>query len=306
MRSGLISNIQKYSLQDGPGIRTTVFLKGCPLRCAWCHNPENIAPRPQVVLFKARCIRCGECATVCPERGAAQPIAAGEPIPEPTEGSRCQACGACVEACPTGARVLIGQPTTVDQLLAEILADRVFYDESGGGVTFSGGEPLSQAVFLRDTLAACRNQEIHTAVDTCGLTPLDDLLGLAPLVDLFLYDLKLMDEERHRHFCGATNGLILDNLRALAESHANIWIRIPLIPGVNDLPEELDAMARFIVGLHGVCQVNLLPYHRTGIQKFQRLGKEYGLPDVRPPPEEQIQLAARHFVAAGLNTKVGG
>jgi pyruvate formate lyase activating enzyme len=292
MPTGLVSHIQKYSLQDGPGIRTTVFFKGCPLRCAWCHNPENISPHPQVIVFNERCVRCGACQKVCPQHHGA--------------ATHCLVCGACVEACPTGARTLAGREMDVAQVLREILADRVFYDDSRGGVTFSGGEPLAQMEFLRAVLAECRRRAVHTAIDTCGFADRAGLLSVAALTDLFLYDLKFMDDTRHREFCGASNRTILENLRALAETGARIWVRVPVIPGVNDRPEDVGALAEFIAGLARVEQVNLLPYHRIGMHKFERLGQEYRLPDVTPPSPEHLQAVAAPFQAAGLETKLGG
>jgi pyruvate formate lyase activating enzyme len=301
MQTGLISHIQKYSLQDGPGIRTTVFLKGCPLRCAWCHNPENISPRPQVMVFTERCIDCGACQTVCPQRRDT-----GRSGNNHSRSSGCLACGACVEACPAGARTLVGRAMGVQEVVQEILADRIFYDDSHGGVTFSGGEPLAQLEFLRAALVECRRRGVHTAVDTCGFAARDSLLALAPLADLFLYDLKCMDEGRHREFCGVSNGVILENLQSLARTQARIWIRVPVIPGVNDAPDELDALAGFIGRLPAVQQVNLLPYHRIGLHKFERLGQDYCLADLAPPSTERMEAAAAHFQAAGLETKLGG
>ncbi len=301
MTSGLISNIQKYSLQDGPGIRTTVFLKGCPLDCWWCHNPENRASRPEVAVVESRCIRCGECLKVCPQSEGAS--LGPEGVQPPVE---CKVCGGCVEVCPTGARQLVGRRLTAEQALAELLADRIFYEESGGGITFSGGEPLMQPEFLKDLLTACRAQGINTAVDTCGFAPREQLLAVAALTDLFLYDLKFVDDAKHREYTGVSNATILENLQALSGIHKNIWIRIPIIPGLNDCPEELEAMARLVASLSGVQQVNLLPYHKTGIHKFKRLGQNYRLADTVPPSREYMEAVAQRFNALGLNAKAGG
>ena len=308
MQTGLISHIQKYSLQDGPGIRTTVFLKGCPLKCAWCHNPENISAQAQVIVFKERCVRCGACRKVCPQqnRTGASVNSEGLAGGDPGEVSRCLACGACVQACPTGARTLVGHRMRVPEVLEEIMADRIFYDDSQGGVTFSGGEPLAQVEFLRAALVECRRRGVHTVVDTCGFAALESLLSLAPLVDLFLYDVKFVNEARHLEFCGASNRVILENLRALADTRARIWIRVPIIPGVNDSAGEVGAVAEFIASLPAVQQVNLLPYHRIGMHKFQRLGQEYRLPELAPPSAEQMGTVAARFHAAGLKTQVGG
>jgi pyruvate formate lyase activating enzyme len=194
----------------------------------------------------------------------------------------------------------------VGDVMAEVLKDRPFYEESGGGVTFSGGEPLLQPRFLRSLLDACRKAAVHTAVDTCGYAAWQDLLGLAALTDLFLYDLKMMDDRRHRQYTGASNGPILENLRALGRVHRNIWIRIPIIPGLSDGPEDLEAAARFAASIPGVQQVNLLPHHETGSAKFSRLGRPYRLEGTESPSSEQMAEAAEKFRTFGLNVKIGG
>ena len=209
-------------------------------------------------------------------------------------------------ACPTGAREILGRHSRVDDVIQAIAADRIFYEDSQGGVTFSGGEPLLQYEFLRALLEGCRTRGFHTAVDTCGFASRDHLLGLAPLTDLFLYDLKLVDEARHRELCGASNQSILANVRELGRVHKNIWIRIPVIPGVNDQPSELEQMARLVAGLRGVRQVNLLPYHALGVHKFQRLNQSYSLNHIAPPSAEHMEAVAARFSAWGLPTKIGG
>ena len=313
MEAGFVSNVQRYSLQDGPGIRTTVFLKGCPLKCAWCHNPESMARRPQVVLLEARCLRCGACVGVCPQhqalersRGLGAADDCHTAIDVLNSAGPCVLCGACIEACPTGAREMVGQRMTVPQVIEAIRADRIFYDDSGGGVTFSGGEPLLQSAFLGGLLRACRAEGIHTAVDTSGFASDSVLRTIAGLADLVLYDLKFIDDGGHVEFCGVSNRQILVNLETLDRIHRNIWIRIPVIPGINDRPEELTAMVRFIGRLSSVRQVNLLPYHRTGVHKFQRLGKPYLLANITPPSAEYMEAVAARFADAGLNIKIGG
>jgi len=301
MQNGLVFNIQKYSVHDGPGIRTTVFLKGCPLHCPWCHNPEGISRRREIVVLESRCLGCGQCrlacryGTVIPGEGAL-----------PARSEVCELCGACVEACPTQARQIVGQELSVSQVLETVLQDQIFYEDSGGGVTFSGGEPLSQPDFLRGLLEACRGRGVRTAVDTCGLAQVEDLLAVAELTDLFLYDFKFMDDAKHRHYTGVSNGLILENLQALGRSHARIWLRVPIIPGINDDPADLEAAARLAAGIPGVQQVNLLPFHRTGLPKSLRLGQESGLAEVQPPSAEAMNRAAGIFTRAGLVVKQGG
>ncbi len=301
MASGMISNIQRYSTQDGPGIRTTVFLTGCPLSCWWCHNPEARSSRPKVVIQESRCVRCGECANVCPTDGSTtSENAPHEPGPD------CALCGACIEACPTGARQMTARRRTVEEVVAEIKKDSIFYDESGGGVTFSGGEPLMQPQYLIALLEACRACGIRTAVDTCGHAPRESLLAAASVTDLFLYDLKFMDDAKHIEYTGVSNARIVANLAELGRTHGNIWLRIPVIPGLNDSDDQLGALARYAASIAGVRQVNLLPYHRTGVYKFRRLGEQYRLGHILPPTPERMESALAAFSALGLTVKSGG
>ena len=292
--TGRVFNVQRYSLHDGPGIRTTVFLKGCPARCLWCHNPESQAFGPEVIRVETRCASCGTCETVCPH-GA----------PPPGSGL-CTACGACVEACPAGARELVGGETTVDEVMVEVLRDRIFFQESGGGVTFSGGEPLAQLPFLRALLEAAHGHGLHTAVDTCGFAPREHLLGLVPLVDLFLFDVKLIDDERHRELTGLPTGPILDNLRALAEAHPSVWIRVPIVPGHTDDEADVAAIATLLDELPRIRHVSLLPFHATGGPKARRLGRPAPLESLAPPPPERMEALAGLFRERGLAVSIGG
>lgn len=301
MTSGLIFDIQRFSVHDGPGIRTTVFFKGCPASCWWCHNPESQSRRPQVLVLEGRCLDCGTCIEACPHGVLGENGGDGlEPRPV------CQLCGTCVEACPSGARRMAGTRVTVREVLEEIVKDRLFFDDSGGGATFSGGEPLLQFMFLRAVLEACRVRGIHTAVDTCGYAPRDHLMAIVPWTDLFLYDLKIMDHERHRTYTGVSNEPILRNLQALGRVHENIRIRVPVVPGFNDDLENMESTARFAASVAGVRQVSLLPYHATGRPKFDRLGREDCLGYVPPPSRERIERLAQCFRSFGLETKTGG
>jgi pyruvate formate lyase activating enzyme len=298
--TGLIFDIKRFALHDGPGIRTTVFLKGCPLACAWCHNPEGIAPGREVMVWETRCIRCGRCVEACPE-GAIP--AEGAPIPD---AARCRLCGACADVCPAGARELVGREMTVAEVMAAIEKDVIFYDESGGGATFSGGEPLLQADFLAALLAECKAREIHTALDTTGFAAPEILDKIAPNVDLFLYDLKIVDAEKHRAYTGVSNTLILSNLRRLVEQGCAIIIRVPIIPGVNDGDGDAEALADFIASLGRAPQVDILPYHRAGSEKYARLGRAYRLPDTLPPTNGRMAAIEAILRERGWHVTIGG
>lgn len=299
--NGIIFDIKRYAIHDGPGIRTTVFFKGCPLSCEWCQNPESRDSSPEIALLANRCIRCGACVEVCPNADDELPIDAVS-----IDRERCERCGACVEACPSGARSLLGNTASVPQLITEIDKDRLFFDESGGGVTFSGGEPLMQAEFLLACLKACKQRDYHTAVDTCGHAQWQALSDIAAHTDLFLYDLKLMDAARHEQHLGVSNALILENLKNLNELGAQIWIRFPLIPGINDDEGNLAATADFVRSLNDPPPVHLLPYHRIGSDKYARLGIPYSMSQIEPPTQKHVFDVAERFLARGLDVKIGG
>jgi len=297
--SGVVFNVMRFSVYDGPGIRTTVFLKGCPLHCAWCHNPEGQSFEPSLMLFEERCRRCGDCVPVCPNHGIGDP-ADGLHVPD-----GCDACGTCVEACVAGARELVGRRVTVSEIVAEIEKDVMFFDESGGGVTLSGGEPVAQSVFAEAVLAACRARGIHTALDTCGLASPDVFARVSAQADLVLYDLKLMGAEAHRRFTGAGNDAILRNLEALAATGKPVIVRFPMIPGVNDGEQELTAMADFLRRI-GLDRLDLLPWHSIGSEKYKRLGLACPTTDFAAPAAESVEYAAGTLRRAGLRVKVGG
>lgn len=299
--TGIIFNIQRFSIHDGPGIRTTVFFKGCPLHCDWCHNPEGRAAAAELSLVPHRCIACGACVEACPHQAVVQSDGVIR-----TDRQRCVACGQCVDVCPTGARSLMGSRVSTEQLLEEIDRDRIFYEESGGGVTFSGGEPLAQAEFLLDALRACGQRGYHRTVDTSGYAPAETLERVAAETDLFLYDLKLIDERRHREQVGVSNWPILDNLRRLCERGSRTWVRVPLIPGVNDDEDNLAATIELTSTLPGSPPVCLLPYHRIGSGKYDRLGIRYTLGEIEPPAETALTAVADRFRARGLDVKIGG
>lgn len=283
---GRIANIIRFATQDGPGIRTTVFLKGCPLTCVWCHNPETISPAPELGYIARRCIGCGECARVCPQ--GAHTIADGH---HSFDRDLCVACGACVEACLGNALTLYGRKMTAAEVLATVLEDRTFYEQSGGGMTLSGGEPLLQADFCAELLAMAKREGLHTAVDTCGMVPWEAFKAVLPVTNLFLFDLKQMDPELHRRYTGSDNAQILANLRRLSEAGAAIEIRIPLIPGVNDDERFLRAAGELLRGLEGIRAVRLLPFNALSHSKYEAIGREDTMPDASPPSDEALARA---------------
>jgi len=301
MQEGLVFDIKRYAINDGPGIRVTIFLKGCPLACRWCHNPESISPRVQKMYTGSKCIGCGECVKICPQQAC-------ELTPEGivTDDSLCIRCGQCAQVCPALATEMSGRYESVADLLEVIETERPFFDQSGGGVTFSGGEPLMYPEFLKEILDACGRLQIHRTVDTSGQTSSKNLLDIAKRTDLFLYDLKLMDSKKHKEWTGAGNKRILQNLKALANSGADIQIRIPLIKGVNADDGNIEATAAFVATLPGPRKkISLLPYHDVAEGKFAKLGQDYeSYPMAAPGAEDLTRIIAR-FAAHGLSATVG-
>lgn len=297
--SGIIFDIKKYSIHDGPGIRTTVFFKGCPLRCWWCHNPESQSMQPQLMLRDKRCLRCGVCGGIC-EEGAIFDSIDGS-VPD-TDRLLCQVCGKCVEACFSGARELVGKRLTVEEILAEIERDRPFYDQSGGGVTLSGGEPLMQPAFLLALLTACRESELHTTLDTSGYASWRVMEKVLPWVNLFLYDLKFVNDNKHQEYTGVSNRNILQNLKRLSAAGVSIVVRIPLIPGINDNEAELHLFGKYLTNLPNMPQVEIMPYHDIAEAKYESLGITYQLPGLKPPTREKLTQVQQVLESYGLST----
>jgi pyruvate formate lyase activating enzyme len=301
VQSGTIFDIKKYSINDGPGIRTTVFFSGCPLSCLWCHNPESQSLTPELLYRAGRCLLCGECIKACPQ-GA---ISLGESSTSIiTNRQKCTRCQTCVTTCYSGAREFSGRQMTVQEIMADIEREIPFYDESHGGVTFSGGEPLRQPTFLSTLLKACRAQEIHTVVDTSGFANWKVFEQVHEDVDLFLYDLKHMDSKCHREVTGVSNDIILENLRRLSAVGATCIVRIPLIPGINDDEKNLLESGEFIASLSHIQSVELMGYHDIALAKYEALGREYALAGIKPPAETKINRAAELLRNYGLHVVI--
>lgn len=343
---GYIFDINRFALHDGPGLRTTVFMKGCPLSCLSCHNPEGQRVGPELQFRADRCTACGDCVSACPN-GAITLVDRKVRV----DRDRCELTGACVEVCLPGALEMMGKPRSVQEILDILEDDRIYFDESGGGVTFSGGEPFSQPDFLRELLNGCRELEIPVVLDTCGHVAPETFRELAPQAGGLLFDLKLMDEARHEAFTGVHNRWILENLAwagngcsgelsggeesAASESVGSpaggvhptgrgvvvppgapgggartrcptLTVRIPLIPGLNDDEENLAATAEFLLGLAKVPSLDILPYHRLGVDKYHRMGREYHLSELEPPQRASISNAVRILRDAGLEVTVRG
>jgi pyruvate formate lyase activating enzyme len=301
MTSGIIFDIKKYAIHDGPGIRTTVFFKGCPLACRWCHNPEGLNTSPQHIHRPERCLGCGECVKLCP-RHALAPSDNGSFLND----EKCILCRTCVSHCPSEAHEIIGMDMSVDAVVAELQKDVVFYDASKGGVTFSGGEPLMQPEFLLELLDACGRLDLHRTVDTTGYAEARILAEAADSTDLFLYDLKQMDPEKHRQFTGVSNQRILGNLRMLVGRGARVNVRLPVIPGFNMDEDNIERTAEFLASLAGVNTVSLLPFHSAAAGKYARLGVHCYASEIRGPSDQELLSIAERLEGFGLKVNIGG
>jgi pyruvate formate lyase activating enzyme len=302
MPQSLIFDIKRYAINDGPGIRVVVFFKGCNLHCAWCHNPESISHKVEKMYAPAKCIKCGTCVDACPENAITL-----TPDGIVTAAELCKLCGKCAGVCPTKAIEMSGKSMTVNEIMEVIEKERIFFDQSGGGVTFSGGEPLVHTKMLIELLDECGKRGIHRAVDTAGNVNTETLLEVARRTDLFLYDLKMMDSALHKKWIGAGNEKILHNLKALSKANSNIIIRIPLIGGLNDTTENIELTAKFIAELEGdKKEVHLLPYHNIAQNKYSKLGKADHFEHLIEPDKQSLTRAIAMFKEFGITAGVGG
>ena len=292
---GLISQVQRFSIHDGPGIRTTVFLKGCPLRCFWCHNPETWRQQPEVQFLAERCIGCRACLERCPKGAHAE--VGGERL---FRRELCQACGRCADTCYAEALVLVGRWWAAEDLLVEVLRDRAFYEASGGGVTLSGGEPLLQQAFSLRVLELCREAGLHTAIETAALGRWDDINALLPHLDLAMVDVKHLEDAVHRAATGVSNRSILANLRRLGRTAVPLIVRTPVVPGVNDSAQAIGAIAAFIQGLPNLLYYELMPFHRLAEGKYRSLGLDYRARALQAPSREALEVLAEEARGRGV------
>jgi len=293
-----VFEIERFALNDGPGIRTVVFFKGCPLRCRWCSNPESQGDGPELFYQVRRCLACGRCVAAC-DRGAL--ALEGRVV---IDRERCNACGRCVQACNAGALSLAGRELEVEEIFREVLRDEAFYRNSGGGVTFSGGEPTAQPPALRALAEGCRGAGVHTAIETCGEFPWEQVRETLPALDLFLFDLKHLDGRRHEELAGRGNRNILDNFRRLREAGKELVVRFPLLPGLNDDPGHLEAVGDFLAKQAPGIRLDVLPYHRLGNAKYAGLDRGYSLEHLTAPSPARALEVRNYFAGRGFAARV--
>jgi len=297
---GVVFDIQNYAVHDGEGIRTLVFLKGCPLQCLWCQNPEGQRMEPEIGYYKARCVGCGRCIESCPQNAIV-------PTPEGkvrTLWERCNMCGICATVCPSKARVLIGRYMKVSQVVNQVMKDSVFYRRSGGGVTLSGGDPVAQPTFSRELLSQLKNYSIHTAIETSGYLSWEEFEKIIEVTDLVLYDFKQMDSEKHKAGTGVSNELILDNAKRISRKGKMVIARIPLIPSYNDDEQNIVNLAKFLQDITD--RVDILPYHTLGTSKYEALGMTYQCGNISPPSPEMISKIKKWLESYNLNVNIEG
>lgn len=302
MTKGTIYKIEKFASTDGPGIRMVMFLKGCPLRCKWCSSPESQKMQPEMVYVRGDCVGCGKCMAVCPQQAIS--VQGGEWI---TERSRCVNCGECAKVCLPKARRMIGYEVTVEEALHEISKDSIFYFNSGGGVTLSGGEVTAQPQFAKEVLQGCCEVGIHTAIETCALAKWEDMEPLLEYVGRAYVDVKCVDNVKHKALTGVDNTLILENIRKMSQIDGlELVPRVPVIPGYNDAPEDWDKLVKFLQSLDHVYRLELLPYHRYGIHMYRAMDRQYELEDVETPEDDYMEAIKAHVSNHGFAVQIGG
>jgi pyruvate formate lyase activating enzyme len=301
-KKGIIFEIERYAVHDGPGIRTVVFFMGCPLRCAWCANPESQQEAYSLMVWNSRCLGCKRCLEVCPVGALTFVEESGIQV----DRKKCSGCGLCVDCCNCEALTIAGKVMSVDDVLAEVERDREFYFRSTGGVTFSGGEPFDQFPFLLELAKKAKARGLHTCVETSGYTNWHQIAQIKEHMDTFLYDLKCIDDSKHIRYTGVSNKIILQNFRKLAHSGNSLTARIPLIPGINDSTEDIDALCRFLTSCCPNCPVHILPYHRLGVSKYTRLSMEYVLREISPPSLEKLRMVKSVLERSGFHTILDG
>lgn len=299
-KAGLIFDIKRFAVHDGPGIRTTVFLKGCPLSCWWCHNPEGLSNKQEIMFYEYKCMNCDKCIEICSEN-AIKKIKSNRF----RDYSLCASCWQCVEVCPTASQQLVGQWNTAEDIINEIKKDVVYFESSSGGVTFSGGEPLMQHGFLKEILRLCRINHIHTALDTSGYAPERIFDSILQDVDLFLYDLKIIDDQEHKKYTGVSNKSILKNLETLAELGKTVILRLSLIPEITASEQNIKNILDFISTLRGFDEINLLSYHNVN-EKYIRLGKKHKMDEAVSLKVDEVKTIKEQFEQRGFNVRIGG
>jgi len=300
METAVITNIQKYSVHDGPGIRNTVFFKGCPLACWWCHNPETQSYEKQMMYSEEKCTGCGACIEACPNKAIRRN---GEKVS--TDVESCNHCGVCEDYCLSCARTVTGKEYTPRELMREIEKDQIFYEQSGGGVTLSGGEPMVQIDFVQKVVESCYEKGISIVIDTCGQVPYENFERINEKVSMYLYDLKHIDPEKHKKFTGIDNKLIIENLLKLSAAGAKINLRIPLIEGINEDDESVAAFLEMAKKIN-VYKVSLLPYHDIGKDKYRRLEMNYDESKMKTPSKERMEWIKNEFQKNNFDVKIGG